>query len=191
MNVADSLTTSRLFMAPFFFIIFMYGSRMGLPAAVVVIMLWVLFILAELSDLLDGMVARAMQSVSAFGKVFDPFADVLVRITYFVCFAWAGLMPIWVLMIILYREFSILFLRLMLTERGIAMGARPGGKTKAVVYVLAGTLSLAEWSITSMEWPTIFVLPGIIHIAYILAALLSVGSFIDYVIQFRKLTARN
>ncbi len=189
MNLADALTASRLVLAPIFYVIFMSGQSMGIPGPILAMVLWVLLILIELSDLLDGLAARAMKTVSAFGKLFDPFADVLARITYFVCFAWTGLMPLWILLIILYREFSILFLRMLLAEKGVAMGARPGGKTKAVAYMLAGVLSLISWSITVLAWPEPVFLPGLVYGSYVLAALLSIASFVDYLFQYRKLTA--
>jgi len=191
MNLADKLTASRLVMAPIFFVIFMWGAPLGLSPQAAVALLWILFALIELSDLLDGMAARAMKTVSAFGKLFDPFADVFARLTYFVCFAYAGIMPLWIFLIIIYREFSQLFLRQLMAEMGVAMGARKGGKTKAVFYMLAGAASLVLWSLAALNW-----LPGAhdgLRIAvlslYGIAAALSVGSFIDYVIQFRKLRA--
>jgi CDP-diacylglycerol---glycerol-3-phosphate 3-phosphatidyltransferase len=189
MNLADALTASRLVLAPIFFLMFMHGQSLGVTGVVLALVLWSLFILIELSDLLDGLAARTMKSVSAFGKLFDPFADVLARITYFVCFAWTGLMPLWILLIILYREFSILFLRMLLAEKGIAMGARPGGKTKAVAYMAAGFLSLVSWSITHMAWQEPAFFPGLVYGLYVLAALLSLASFVDYLFHYRKLTA--
>ncbi|HUX40021.1 MAG TPA: CDP-alcohol phosphatidyltransferase family protein [Rectinemataceae bacterium] len=190
MSYADRLTASRLFLAPFFFLLFMWGEAVGIPSAIVAIALVILFAVIELSDLFDGMVARNSGTVSSFGKVFDPFADVFARITYFVCFAWAAIMPLWVLLIVLYREFGILFLRMMLAQRGIAMGARPGGKAKAVVYMTAGALSLLYWSLPKIGLNPGSIDPilrGIIFAFYLAAAILSVASFIDYWIQFRKL----
>jgi CDP-diacylglycerol--glycerol-3-phosphate 3-phosphatidyltransferase len=136
------------------------------------------------------MAARKLKIVSGFGKLFDPFTDVLARITYFVCFAWVGIMPLWILVIILYREFGINFLRMLLVERGIAMGARSGGKLKAVVYVVAGLVSLLVWSLMqfSMEVPR--ALSIFVTLSYVLAAILSVSSFLDYVNQFRKYRAK-
>ena len=135
MNLADRLTSSRLFLAPIFFIAYQWGSALGQGPATA--LLWVLFVAMEISDLLDGKAARKQGTVSAFGKLFDPFADVIERMTYFVCFAFSGIMPIWALLLILYREFAQLFLRMVLSGRGIAMGARPGGKLKAV-FLYAG-----------------------------------------------------
>ncbi len=191
MNLADKLTASRLVMAPVFFVIFFWGSAMGLPPLARVVILWALFFMIELSDLFDGMAARARETVSGFGKLFDPFADVFARLTYFVCFAYTGIMPLWLFLVIIYREFGQLFLRQLLAEKGVAMGARKGGKTKAVFYMLAGAASLILWSVQQLA-----VLPeytGVLTLAvlvlYYIAAALSVGSFVDYVLQYRKLSA--
>ncbi len=192
MNLADKLTASRLFMAPVFFIVFTWGDAIGLPPLAVIVILWSIFILVELSDLFDGMAARSMNTVSAFGKLFDPFADVFARLTYFVCFAFAGIMPLWIFLVIMYREFSQLFLRQLLADKGVAMGARPGGKIKAVFYMIAGASSLVLWSMRELE--LFGALDGVLSITvtvlYVVAAILSVGSFLDYVVQFSKISAR-
>lgn len=189
MNLADRLTSSRLVLAPIFFILFFWGAAMGLSPLLCVLALWLLFGAIELSDLLDGRAARSRGTVSAFGKLFDPFADVFARITYFVCFAFAGIMPLWIFLIIIYREFCQLFLRQLLAERGIAMAARKGGKIKAVFYMLAGAASLVLWSLPRLG---LFPEAGqalnlLVLVLYVVAAALSVGSFVDYFIQFRKL----
>lgn len=190
MSHADRLTASRLFLAPLFFSLFMWGEKLGIPGIVVALLLVVLFVIIEVSDLLDGMVARNMGTVSSFGKLFDPFADVFARITYFVCFAWAGIMPLWILLVVLYREFGILFLRQILAVKGLAMGARPGGKAKAVLYMVVGALSLLYWILPRLGLSAGSADPivrGALLVLYVAAALLSIISFIDYWLQFRKL----
>jgi len=191
MNVADALTASRLVMAPVFFSVYMWGDSMGRPPVAVVAVLWALLALMELSDLFDGMAARATKTVSSFGKLFDPFADVFARLTYFVCFAFTGIMPLWLFLVIMYREFCQLFLRQLLAEKGVAMGARKGGKTKAVFYMIAGVASLALWSVRSLgAFSDIHDgLAVAVLVLYCVAAALSVGSFLDYLVQFRKITA--
>jgi len=188
MTTADKVTLSRIILAPLFFILYRYPLFDDLPT---IILLWVLFFLIEASDLVDGQIARRSKEVSDFGKLFDPFADVLARVTYFVCFASDGIMPLWILLLILYREFGILFLRNLLSFRGIAMGARPGGKLKAGLYMVAGVLSLALVSLARLAFlPEVAApLETLVLVAFILAALLSVGSFVDYFMQYRKLTA--
>jgi CDP-diacylglycerol--glycerol-3-phosphate 3-phosphatidyltransferase len=191
MTTADKLTASRLVLAPVFFAVYRLGA--AIPPVPYVAILWGLFLVIEVSDLFDGLAARSTGTVSDFGKLFDPYADVFARLTYFACFALDGIMPAWVFMLVLYREFSINFLRLLLVQRGVAMGARKGGKLKSATYMVAGSLSLIFVSIAKLG-----VLPSVsqplsaaLYAVYSLAALLAVVSFVDYFIQFRKITGRS
>ena len=191
MTLADKLTASRLALAPVFFAAYRCGEVLG--AIPYVAILWTLFLVIEISDLLDGLAARRTGTMSDFGKLFDPYADVFARITYFVCFALDGIMPAWVLVVVLYRELSINFIRMLLAQRGVAMGARPGGKLKSASYMVAGAASLLlasarELSILQGAWQPFEI--GI-YVLYILAAVLAAASFADYFLQYRKLTVQS
>ena len=190
MTTADKLTASRLVLAPVFFAVYRFGA--ALPSVPYVAILWGLFFLIEISDLFDGFAARSSGTVSDFGKLFDPYADVFARLTYFTCFALDGIMPAWVFILVLYREFSINFLRLLLVQRGVAMGARPGGKLKSAIYMVAGALSLIFVSLARLGlWPAAAApLSVAIYAVYSLAAVLALASFIDYSIQFKKIASR-
>ena len=78
--------------------------------------------------------------VSDIGKILDPFSDVLSRVTYFICFTAAGLMPLWAMIVIVWREFCIMFIRMVMAKEGTALAARNGGKAKAVFYFSRGYL---------------------------------------------------
>ncbi len=189
MTLADKLTALRLVLAPLFFIVYSWGSAFGQTLAVV--LLWVLFLVIEVSDLLDGQAARRQGTVSDYGKVFDPFADVFARITYFVCFASTGIMPVWALLIILYRELGQLFLRMILAGKKVMMGARAGGKLKAVFYMVAGSASLILDTMIRLKlFPEAQSYAGIaVYALYCVAVLLSILSFADYIAQYRKQAA--
>jgi CDP-diacylglycerol--glycerol-3-phosphate 3-phosphatidyltransferase len=190
MTTADKLTASRLVLAPVFF--FAYRCLGGLGPIPYIAILWALFIVIEVSDLFDGLAARREGNVSDFGKLFDPYADVFARITYFTCFVLGGLMPAWAFILILYRELSINFMRMLLAQRGVAMGARKGGKLKSATYMAAGAATLLYVSLSRLDLLAGFLPPLYIGIyaLYSLAALLAVISFIDYFVQYRKLTSR-
>jgi CDP-diacylglycerol---glycerol-3-phosphate 3-phosphatidyltransferase len=189
MTTADKLTASRLALAPVFFVAYRFCECLG-PIPYISV-LWALFLVIEVSDLFDGLAARRSGTVSDFGKLFDPYADVFARITYFVCFVLGGLMPAWAFILILYRELSINFMRMLLAQRGIAMGARKGGKLKSATYMVAGAASLLYVTFSKLGFLPQFLPPLFIalYALYSLAALLAVVSFIDYFIQYRKLTA--
>jgi CDP-diacylglycerol---glycerol-3-phosphate 3-phosphatidyltransferase len=192
MTTADKLTASRLVLAPVFFAVYYYGP--GLSPIPYVAILCALFAVIEVSDLFDGLAARRAGTVGDFGKLFDPYADVFARLTYFACFTLDHIMPAWAFVLILYREFSINFLRMLLVQKGVAMGARRGGKLKSATYMVAGALSLIYVGLSRIELlpaDAVRALYVAIYAVYSLAALLAVASFIDYFIQFRKISARS
>jgi CDP-diacylglycerol--glycerol-3-phosphate 3-phosphatidyltransferase len=194
MTLADKITSLRLFLAPVFFVVYLlpvflpFSPLTGGFLKWTVPVLWALFIASEVTDLIDGKIARQRNEVSDFGKLYDPFADVLVRITYFLCFVVTGVLPVILLLVVLYREFGILFLRILMMKRGIAMGARVGGKVKAVTYMLAGAVALLAVSFQR------FGIDGKIYtwlrtaavVIFLLSVLISVLSFADYLSVYRK-----
>lgn len=183
MTSADKITSIRLILAPIFFIVYFLptwfpalGSLWSVPV------LWVLFVVAELTDLFDGLVARSRNEVSDFGKLFDPFSDTLVRITYFLCFVVDGILPAVLLMIVLYREFGILFIRTLMMKFGVAMGARSGGKIKAVTYMIAGVLALVASSIQrlSLDSSLFNTIKISAIVLFAISVVISLSSFADY-----------
>jgi CDP-diacylglycerol--glycerol-3-phosphate 3-phosphatidyltransferase len=192
MTTADKITSLRLILAPLFFIVYLLpvffpagfagGSQWTVPV------LWLLFIVSEITDLVDGKVARKRGEVSDFGKLYDPFADVLVRMTYFLCFVVTGLLPVVLFLVILYREFGILFIRILMMKKGVAMGARKGGKLKAVTYMAAGAAALLAISVERLGAPE--ALFGLFHtgalIIFVISVIISVISFVDYFVLYQK-----
>jgi CDP-diacylglycerol--glycerol-3-phosphate 3-phosphatidyltransferase len=192
MTLADKITLSRLVVAPFFFVIYLFPILApfwfdGKPPWTIPV-LWALFIIAELTDMIDGHVARKRKEVSDFGKFFDPFADTLVQLTFFLCFVIDGILPVVLYLVVLYREFSVLFIRNLMLKKGIVMGARMGGKIKTVAYILAGAVSLMASSVRRLGLPPslfeILRMTGIVIFA--LSVLMAVLSFADYVFMYRR-----
>ncbi len=155
-----------------------------------VIVLWLLGVLAEITDMLDGIIARRNGEVTDLGKVLDPFADVITRITYFLCFTGIGIMPIWILTILVYRELGITFLRMIMIRNGIAMPANIWGKSKAITYMVAGIAGLSVVTIqrTGLFSGWIDPVRLVALIIFVLAGAASIGSFLTYAVQVvRKL----
>lgn len=183
MSVPNVLTTSRLFLSPLYFIAFFLPSWTGRFQSAGLLILIVVYVLIEVSDVLDGHIARSKDLVSDYGKLMDPFADTVSRLTYFVCFSSVGIMPIWTLMVIIYREFGIVFLRMMMYRRGTALAARSGGKLKATFYAFGGLLGIVllmvrrTWLPAAWERPLQLAATAV----FVVAALLAVISFLDYV----------
>ena len=161
MVLANKITMVRIVITPLFFVLFQvvaYEDKQaiywlpGYLRGAILLVLVLLFVGAELSDLLDGIVARRMALVSGAGKLFDPFADVLSRLTYFFCFYQVGLMPAYALILILWRELGMLFVRqlVQLSGRG-PLPARWAGKVKAVIYLVTTILALLLFVVAN--WP--------------------------------------
>jgi len=184
MNVPNKLTISRLVMAPLFFVVFFLPEWFGPSLRTVsVILILVLYVLTELSDLLDGVIARKHNLVTDLGKVMDPFADTLSRLTYFICFIGVGIMPVWAFALIMWREFSIVFLRMLMMGTGTAVAANIWGKSKAVMYAVSGIAGIAYVAAMRLSDSTDWMIwaEPILYVFFALAALASVASFGTYI----------
>lgn len=184
MNLPNKMTVSRLVMAPLFFISFFLPVWFGESLSVVsVVLVLILYVLTELSDLLDGIIARRRNLVTDLGKVMDPFADTMSRLTYFVCLTGVGIMPVWAFMIIMWREFSIVFLRMLMMGKGKAVPANIWGKSKAVLYAVSGIMGILYVTVSRLGsdqgW-TVWADP-LLLVIFTLATIASVASFGTYV----------
>jgi CDP-diacylglycerol--glycerol-3-phosphate 3-phosphatidyltransferase len=189
MNLPNFLTVSRIFLAPVFFLLLFIPVWTGLGFLPLYILAWVIFLYIEVSDVVDGYLARKMGLVSELGKNLDPFSDVISRMTYFVAFVALAIMPVWMMLIILYRELSITFMRSVLFGRGIAMASRKGGKLKATLYGIAGGAGLVVLGIRGFAAPAPWgqVFDAVSFTVFAAAVLASVVSFVDYIIVFLRL----
>jgi CDP-diacylglycerol--glycerol-3-phosphate 3-phosphatidyltransferase len=185
MNVPMALTLGRIVLAPVFF--GLWGAAKSGPAAWL-IAIWLVFGLIEVSDLLDGHFARTLGQESEFGKVLDPFADSLARLTYFICFAGTGIMPLWVLLIIVYRDLAVAYIRVVVAKGRVMMAARASGKVKAWVYAVAGIAGIAMFSLRVTGWLASARAPveGISLGLFIAAAAVAIWSLSDYAVFFVK-----
>lgn len=193
MPLPNIVTATRLVLAPVFFVVYFLPSWFGVWHEGSVIALWCIFVVSELTDAIDGSVARRRDQVTDTGKLFDPFSDVFSRLTYFVCFMVTGIMPTIAFILILYRELAISFLRLLVYKEGVVMAARIGGKVKSLVYFAAAAASLAVLTLvrTDLEVGWQFYLGMTVNVLYGIAALFAVVSFLDYARVFMKARRRS
>ncbi len=183
MTLPNKLTVGRLVMAPLFFIMFnlryWVGSQVTMLSSIVCL---VLFVAIEMTDLLDGKIARHYHLVTDLGKVMDPFGDTLSHLTYFVCFMISGIMPSWVFVVIMYREFAILFIRLLMVSQGHVMPANMWGKSKTVTYAVGGVLGIFYLLLASMmEAGQLSAFYTCMQVVFVLSAIASVVSFLNYI----------
>ena len=139
MNLPNKLTMLRIILVPFF-VLFM---SIGASAANLFVAL-VIFIVASLTDMLDGKIARKYGLVTNFGKLMDPLADKVLVMSAMLCFVSAGLAPAWIVIVILTREFLVTSLRLIAAGEGTVIAADKWGKIKTVTQMI--------WIIWTILW---------------------------------------
>ncbi len=188
MTLPNKITVARIVLAPLFFISYFLPLWTGRLNGVSAYLILIIFAGIEISDFLDGYLARKHDFVIDLGKVMDPFADVLSRVTYFLCFAFTGLMPLWVFLIIIYRELAITFLRMMMMGKGIVVAASLWGKLKAITYAVSGVLGVFYVSFERLGLFLVILKPLRISlvIVFYLSAFASVTSFLVYLKAAKK-----
>jgi len=124
---ADVLTFCRIPAAPVFLVVFC-----TLPVGTAAIVGLALAVMGELSDILDGYYARKEKVESDFGKLMDPYADSILRLTIFFSFAAKGWIPVWMAVILLYRDILTSVVRTFAIKKNIVVAARISGKIKAI-----------------------------------------------------------
>ncbi|MBN1411536.1 MAG: CDP-diacylglycerol--glycerol-3-phosphate 3-phosphatidyltransferase [Spirochaetales bacterium] len=188
MNLPNAISLSRIFFSPIFFISFFIPEWFNLPCLPYLITCWVLFFIIELSDLLDGLIARRNNAVSDLGKVLDPFADSISRLTYFICLMGVGILPLWMLLIFIYRDISVSFIRLLLVKKGVVQGAKWSGKIKAWLYAIFAFIGIAYFSMKRLlpTLPIYDIFNLVVQIGFYLCILVAVVSLLDYLFVLLK-----
>jgi CDP-diacylglycerol---glycerol-3-phosphate 3-phosphatidyltransferase len=134
LNIAMVLTVARIFMSPVFLLIYLYYQQMGIPLIALPWLLIGLLSLTELSDLFDGFLARKRNQVTDLGKVLDPMADSIFRLSVLLTFTQGIIqLPILLVCVFIYRDSIISTLRTVCAMRGVTLAARLSGKIKAVI----------------------------------------------------------
>lgn len=141
MNLPNKLTVLRVFMIPFFVaaLLWEHGENQTLRYVAVVI-----FIVASLTDLLDGKIARKYNLVTNFGKFMDPLADKLLVCSALICLIELGQLPAWMVIIIISREFIISGFRLVASDNGVVIAASYWGKFKTTFQMIAVILLIVR-----------------------------------------------
>ncbi len=135
MNLPNKLTIARIIAAPVYVIL--YALEWYIPAFIV-------FVAASLTDMLDGRIARARGLVTNFGKIMDPLADKILVYSAFCMFIDKGIVPGWMLIIILAREFAVSGMRTVAASEGKVIAAGMTGKIKTVLQMFAVLFLILE-----------------------------------------------
>ena len=170
MNLPNKLTILRVLMIPFF-VLFMLWDITGAADK------WIaaaIFIVASLTDMLDGKIARKYNLVTNFGKFMDPLADKLLVSAAMICLVEMGRLPAWMVIVIISREFIISGFRLIASDNGVVIAASYWGKFKTV-------FQMAMIIVLIFNFGVFF---GIIEMVLIwISLILTVVSLVDYIVK--------
>lgn len=184
-NLPNALTALRLLCVPVLIaLLSMPPGPDGVPRNLAALV----FVIASITDILDGIIARRRGQVTTFGKLADPIADKALTGTVLIGLSLLGLLAWWVTVVILVREVGVTLLRLWVMKDGVIPASR-GGKAKTVVQAIAITMYL-------MVIPAGWLGPGLTTAWEVLravmmgvAVVLTVATGIDYVIRAARLRA--
>ncbi len=155
MTTATKITLLRVAMIPAYMAT-MYAS--GGEANLWMYISLAIFILASLTDFVDGYVARHYNQTSDFGKFLDPLADKLLTIAAMAMFCEWGAFPAWALMIVLTREFAVSGLRMVASQKGTVIAAGWSGKVKTASTMVGLCVMMALPHVTVLNWTVILMI---------------------------------
>ena len=155
MTTASKITLVRVAMIPAYMVtMYLSGGEAGL---------WMylslgLFVIASLTDFVDGYIARHYNQTTDFGKFLDPLADKLLTIAAMAMFCEWGVFPAWALMIVLTREFAVTGLRLIAVQKGTVIAAGWSGKVKTASTMVGLCVMMALPQIQILGWVVMLVI---------------------------------
>ncbi len=167
MNLPNKLTILRVLLIPVFVVLLLadfWGKWLDYLALAV-------FIIASLTDMLDGMIARKYNLITNFGKFMDPLADKLLVCSAMICLLDLGRIPAWVVIVIIAREFIISGFRLVASDKGVVIAAGYIGKAKTVFQMIMIMLMILD-----IEQIQLFT-----DIVMYIAVALTIISLVDYI----------
>jgi CDP-diacylglycerol--glycerol-3-phosphate 3-phosphatidyltransferase len=168
MNTANKLTMLRVIMIP----LFLVALYLQFPCHMLVAL--GLFILASVTDLVDGYVARHYNQITDFGKFMDPLADKLLVTSAMLWFVEVGQMPAWALLIVIAREFAVSGLRMVAAPKGLVIAAAWSGKIKTASTMVCICLMLLP-------------IPAVLNLICVAVILVTtVWSGVEYFVKNRK-----
>lgn len=174
MNLPNKLTTLRVIMIPFFVFFLLWQNGANKTFRIIAL---ALFIIASLTDLLDGKIARKYNLVTNFGKFMDPLADKLLVCSALICLIDLGALPAWMVVIIISREFIISGFRLIASDNGVVIAASYWGKFKTTFQMISVILLILDIQILSL----------ITDICVWISLVLTIVSLVDYIYKNHKI----
>ena len=174
MNLPNRLTLLRVIMIPFFVVFLLWD---GGETALFRYISAAIFIVASLTDMLDGKIARKYNLVTNFGKFMDPLADKLLVCSALICLIQLGQLPAWIVIVIISREFIISGFRLIDSDNGVVIAASYWGKFKTTFQMIAVILLIFDFQ----------VLRPLASACVWIALALTIISLVDYIWKNRRI----
>lgn len=172
MNLPNKLTILRMFMIPFF-LLFLLTDVIGGEYSKYIAL--AIFVVASLTDFIDGKIARKYNLVTNFGKFMDPLADKLLVCSALIALVGMDRLPVWIVVVIISREFIISGFRTVAADNGVVIAASWWGKYKTACQMFMIILLIAE-----LDFPYV----NIVENVFVYTALvLTVISLIDYLVK--------
>ena len=189
LTVANILTVSRLFLAPIFLVFALSDDATGVTVAAIIF---------AVKDWLDGFSARAYGQVTEQGEFLDPLADKVLTTSAFVAFYMLDIMPLWMVLVIIIRDFGITVMRSVADQRGTPMKTSWHAKVKTFLQmlVIVYVLGLLWWSLNAPndeKYPQLahdILYSDLTYIPLLVLTLLTMWTAIEYVWTNRSLFRR-
>lgn len=179
MNLANKLTVLRIILVPVFLICAMLNTTTGNIIALII------FIIASLTDKLDGHIARSKNQITNFGKFMDPLADKLLVTCALIFLVEKGVMAAWVVVIIISREFAVSGLRTLAASQGVVIAASKWGKLKTVIQMIATIMGL----LTLIYNPAWLIM--VTDVTIYVATIATIISGVDYFVKGKDIINTN
>ncbi len=180
MNLPNKLTLARMVLTPLYLAAMVFDFRFHYVIALLI------FSVASITDFLDGNIARKNNIVTTFGKLCDPVADKMLTTAALLCFMKLGLCDIWVVMIVLTREFLVTSFRLVASAQGVVIAAGILGKIKTVSQMVFSILIMLALCVSEFVEFDFAVLSLVSNILLWITAVLTVVSGIKYIVDGKK-----
>lgn len=182
MIIALCFTLVRILLSPLFLIIYLYHQNLGISLILLPYILILIQGISELSDLFDGFFARRKNEVTELGKLLDPMADSIFRLSVFLTFTQGIVqLPLILVLFFFYRDSIISTLRTLCALRGVALGARLSGKIKAVLQASVTLLILILMIFYSLGHIDLHLFQKISMISVLIVCLYTISSGIEYI----------
>ena len=171
MNLPNKLTMFRVILIPFF-VVFLLVDITPVDKWIAL----AIFIIASLTDMLDGKIARKYNLVTNFGKFMDPLADKLLVCSALVCLVAVDRIPAWMVIVIIAREFIISGVRLVASDNGVVIAASYWGKFKTTFQIIMICRMIADLAALQL----------LTTIVTWVAVILTIVSLVDYLVKNKE-----